>query len=89
MLSQTELGSLATVYFSNLELAKVYGFNNFDFLVRMVQLMKRIGEVQTEFSGYNTQVLEFKTPESYHRAYAFLDECKEQYPKQVGMFISV
>lgn len=87
MLSQKELGSLATIYFSNIQLAKSYGFKSFDSLVRMIKLMKRIGEIQEEFSKYDTEVLEFKTPDSYHRAYAFLDECREQFPKQVGMFV--
>ena len=88
MLSQKELGSLATVYFSNLPLASHYGFDSFDLLVQMVELMKRIGEIQHElYSRYDTQVLHFETPDSYHRAYAFLDECKEQFPKQVGLFI--
>ena len=87
MLSQKELGSLATVYFSNLPLASHYGFDNFDLLVQMVELMKRIGEIQEDLSSrYDTQV-HFETPDSYHRAYAFLDESKEKFHKQVSLFI--
>lgn len=87
MLSQKELGALGTVYFANLPLASHYGFDSFDLLVQMIELMKRIGEIQNELANYNTKVLNFETPEAYQQAFCFLDECKKYYPKQVGMFI--